>query len=100
MDEDLQVIHLMFYYNVANFVSFIMDEDVQIIDNNSKEDITNVTLAQIIYEEEKKGGSEPRRGNSLKHFIQEGRQRLLTSFRDSPMSQLVNRYIPNRIFIL
>src|SRR5689334_21368664 len=28
-------------------------EDVQIIDNNSKEDLTSVTLAQIIYEQEK-----------------------------------------------
>ena len=28
-------------------------EEVQIIDNNSKEDLTEVTLAQIIYEEQK-----------------------------------------------
>ena len=28
-------------------------EEVQIIDNNSKEDLTEVTLAQIIYEEKK-----------------------------------------------
>ena len=80
------------YVTLHEIAGFVREgEDVQIIDNNSKEDITNVTLAQIIYEEEKKGGSEPRRGNSLKHFIQEGRQRLLTSFRESPMSKLVNR---------
>src|SRR5215831_767007 len=29
-------------------------EDVKIIDNTSKEDLTSVTLAQIIFEEEKK----------------------------------------------
>ena len=29
-------------------------EDVQVLDNNSKEDLTSVTLAQIIFEEEKK----------------------------------------------
>ncbi|HEX2572790.1 MAG TPA: polyhydroxyalkanoate synthesis regulator DNA-binding domain-containing protein [Polyangia bacterium] len=29
-------------------------EDVKIVDNNSKEDLTSVTLAQIIFEEEKK----------------------------------------------
>ena len=29
-------------------------EDVKIIDNNSKEDLTSVTLAQIIFEEEKR----------------------------------------------
>ena len=80
------------YVTLHEIARFVREgEDVQIIDNNSKEDITNVTLAQIIYEEEKKGGSEPRRGHSLRNFIQEGRQRLLTSFRDSPMSKLVNR---------
>src|SRR5262249_21056849 len=29
-------------------------EDVKIVDNNSKEDLTSITLAQIIFEEEKK----------------------------------------------
>src|SRR6185312_8201397 len=29
-------------------------EDVRIVDNNSKEDLTSITLAQIIFEEEKK----------------------------------------------
>src|SRR5260370_399365 len=29
-------------------------EDVKIIDNNSKEDLTSITLAQILFEEEKK----------------------------------------------
>ena len=29
-------------------------DDVQIIDNKTKEDLTSVTLAQIIFEEEKK----------------------------------------------
>lgn len=29
-------------------------EDVKVVDNNSKEDLTSVTLAQIIFEEEKK----------------------------------------------
>jgi len=29
------------------------DEDIRIIDNSSKEDLTNVTLAQIIFEQEK-----------------------------------------------
>ncbi len=31
-----------------------LGEDVKVIDNNSKEDLTSVTLAQIIFEEEKK----------------------------------------------
>ena len=29
-------------------------EDIQVIDNQSKEDLTSVTMAQIIFEEEKK----------------------------------------------
>src|SRR6478672_9128111 len=29
-------------------------EDVKIIDNNSKEDLTSITMAQILFEEEKK----------------------------------------------
>jgi polyhydroxyalkanoate synthesis repressor PhaR len=29
-------------------------EDVRIVDNNTKEDLTSITLAQIIFEEEKK----------------------------------------------
>lgn len=50
--------------------------DVRILDNASKEDLTNVTLAQIIYEEEKRSDSEDRR-RSLRSFILEGRERLI-----------------------
>ena len=53
-------------------------EEVKIIDNKSKEDLTNVTLAQIIYEEEKKGDSEIRR-STLLAFIQDGQKRLIDS---------------------
>ena len=49
--------------------------DVRILDNSSKEDLTNVTLAQIIYEEEKRSDSDARR-RSLREFILEGRERL------------------------
>ena len=35
-------------------------EEVSIIDNTTKEDLTNVTLAQIVYEEERKSGEEAR----------------------------------------
>lgn len=43
-------------------------EDVQILDNNTKEDLTSVTLAQIIFEEEKKRRLLPLVG--LKSIIQ------------------------------
>jgi polyhydroxyalkanoate synthesis repressor PhaR len=67
-------------------------EDVHIIDNTTKEDLTNVTLAQIIYEEEKKG--DDGRGNSarnLRNMIQEGRDRLMESLREGPMGRLLPR---------
>jgi polyhydroxyalkanoate synthesis repressor PhaR len=43
-------------------------EDIRIIDNNSKEDLTSVTLAQIIFEEEKKRRLLPLQG--LRSIIQ------------------------------
>ena len=43
------------YVTLEQIAQMIRDgEDVRIIDNNSKEDLTSVTLAQIIFEEEKK----------------------------------------------
>jgi len=34
-------------------------EEVQIVDNTTKEDLTSVTLAQIIFEEQKKEDTHP-----------------------------------------
>ncbi|MFH2009417.1 MAG: polyhydroxyalkanoate synthesis regulator DNA-binding domain-containing protein [bacterium] len=43
------------YVTLEQIAAMIREgEDVQIIDNNSKDDLTSVTLAQIIFEEEKK----------------------------------------------
>lgn len=62
-------------------------EDVKVIDNATKEDLTNVTLAQIIYEEEKRGESEaPKR--SLMSFIQ-ARQKQLVDSLPEPISRLL-----------
>jgi polyhydroxyalkanoate synthesis repressor PhaR len=47
-------------------------EDVKIIDNNSKEDLTAITLAQIIFEEEKKASFLPL--SALRNIIQNGGQ--------------------------
>ena len=75
------------YVTLQQIAEFVRrGDDVQIIDNKSKEDLTNVTLAQIIYEEEKKGGEG--RGKSLKSFIQEGRDRLVGSL-PAPLSKLL-----------
>jgi polyhydroxyalkanoate synthesis repressor PhaR len=47
-------------------------EDVKIVDNNSKEDLTALTLTQILFEEEKKGGFLPL--GALRNIIQSGGQ--------------------------
>lgn len=69
-------------------------EDVAIIDNTTKEDLTNVTLAQIIYEEEKNASESERAVASvgtLRHFIQQGGERLMTSLREGPVGKLIAR---------
>jgi polyhydroxyalkanoate synthesis repressor PhaR len=45
-------------------------EDVKIVDNNTKEDLTALTLAQIIFEEEKKRSFLPL--SALRNIIQSG----------------------------
>jgi polyhydroxyalkanoate synthesis repressor PhaR len=55
-------------------------DDVLIIDNNSKEDLTSVTLAQIIYEQEK--AATQRLPTALRDFIQTGSERLMASIRE------------------
>ena len=73
-------------------------EDVSIIDNTTKEDLTHVTLAQIVYEEERKStptGDEPRRtsptAGALRALIQQGGERLMSTFRDSGVGKLIAR---------
>jgi len=86
------------YVTLQEIARFVRGTDhVRIIDNRTKEDLTNVTLAQIIYEEEKKGG-EARSIRSLRDFIQqgksrmrEGRERLLESIQRGPVGKLVTR---------
>lgn len=74
--------------DIAEFVR--VGQNVQIIDNKSKEDLTRVTLAQIIYEEER-NGDERRTLTSLRSFVQEGRDRLVNTFMEGPMGKLVRR---------
>lgn len=58
-------------------------EDIRIIDNQSKDDLTKVTLAQIIYEEEK-AGDNGRSIGSLKRLIEQGAGRLIDTLREGP----------------
>lgn len=70
-------------------------EDVSIIDNTTKEDLTNITLAQIVYEEERKTGEEARRGSptmsTLRGLIQQSGERIMTTLREGPVGKLIAR---------
>lgn len=64
-------------------------EDVQIIDNNTKEDLTEVTLAQILFEEQKsQSRSVPL--HTLKELIQRRTEKVLSDLREGP----IGRFIP------
>jgi polyhydroxyalkanoate synthesis repressor PhaR len=65
-------------------------EDVKIVDNNSKEDLTAITLAQIIFEEEKKSSFLPlsalrniiqTSGNSITQLASQAGERVRAVFR-------------------
>ena len=68
-------------------------EEVQIIDNSTKEDKTEVTLALIISEDLK---SQPRSVplGTLRDLIQERSERLLTQLREGPIGRLIPGGIP------
>jgi polyhydroxyalkanoate synthesis repressor PhaR len=63
-------------------------EEVQIIDNNTKDDLTEVTLAQIIYEEQKaKSRSVPLQ--TLKELLHERTEKVLSDLREGPIGRLI-----------
>lgn len=68
-------------------------EEVQIIDNNTKEDLTEVTLAQIIYEEQKqKASSSSTRTvplQTLKDLIHQRTEKVLSDLREGPIGRLI-----------
>lgn len=65
-------------------------EEVQIIDNNSKEDLTEVTLAQIIYEEQKqKASSRNVPLQTLKELIHSRTEKVLSDLREGPIGRLI-----------
>ncbi|UJR81118.1 Transcriptional regulator [Sandaracinus amylolyticus] len=79
-------------------------EEVSIIDNTTKEDLTNVTLAQIVYEEERKNapaGEDARRAGSsspsvgaLRTLIQQGGERLMSTLSSTAVGKLIGRREP------
>jgi polyhydroxyalkanoate synthesis repressor PhaR len=66
-------------------------EEVQIIDNNTKEDLTEVTLAQIIYEEQKQKASTSRNVplQTLKELIHQRTEKVLSDLREGPIGRLI-----------
>jgi polyhydroxyalkanoate synthesis repressor PhaR len=62
-------------------------EEVQIIDNNTKDDLTEVTLAQIIYEEQKNAKNVPLQ--TLKELIHQRTENVLTQLREGPIGRLI-----------
>lgn len=63
-------------------------EEVQIIDNNTKDDLTEVTLAQIIYEE-KKANSRTVPLQTLKDLIHQRTEKVLSDLREGPIGRLI-----------
>jgi polyhydroxyalkanoate synthesis repressor PhaR len=63
-------------------------EEVQIIDNNTKDDLTEVTLAQIIYEEQK-AHSRNVPLQTLKELIHARTEKVLADLREGPIGRLI-----------
>jgi polyhydroxyalkanoate synthesis repressor PhaR len=63
-------------------------EEVQIIDNNTKDDLTEVTLAQIIYEEQK-SHSRNVPLQTLKELIHARTEKVLNDLREGPIGRLI-----------
>ena len=63
-------------------------EEVQIIDNNTKDDLTEVTLAQIIYEEQK-AHSRNVPLQTLKELIHTRTEKVLEGLREGPIGRLI-----------
>jgi polyhydroxyalkanoate synthesis repressor PhaR len=63
-------------------------EEVQIINNNTKDDLTEITLAQIIYEEQK-SHSRNVPLQTLKALIHSRTEKVLADLREGPIGRLI-----------
>ncbi len=63
-------------------------EEVQIIDNATKDDLTEVTLAQIIYEEQKQHSRSVPLA-TLRDLIHQRGERLMSQLRETPLGRLL-----------
>ena len=67
-------------------------EDVRIIDNGTKEDLTSVTLAQVLLEQEKKGGR--LLPSALRDLIHARGEKIIASIREGAVGKLIRRAEP------
>lgn len=82
------------YVTLQQIAEFVRGgEDVAIIDNTTKEDLTNATLAQIVYEAEKNSGEARKAGTmgTLRDLIQNSGERLMSTLREGPVGKLIAR---------
>ncbi|MCA9612657.1 MAG: polyhydroxyalkanoate synthesis regulator DNA-binding domain-containing protein [Myxococcales bacterium] len=80
------------YVTLQQIAEYVREgEDVRIVDNKTKEDLTNVTLAQIIYEEEKKADSKVASVGTLRNLIQQSGEKLMDTLRGGPVGKLIPR---------
>ena len=82
------------YVTLQQIGEFVRDgQDVKIIDNTSKEDLTSATLAQIVYEAEKNNPETAKAGTmgTLRELIQNSGEKLISTLREGPMGKLIAR---------
>ncbi|HXX69621.1 MAG TPA: polyhydroxyalkanoate synthesis regulator DNA-binding domain-containing protein [Polyangiaceae bacterium] len=77
------------YVTLLQIAGMVRDgEEVQIIDNNTKDDLTEVTLAQIIYEEQK-AHSRSVPLQTLRELIHSRTEKVLADLREGPIGRLI-----------
>ncbi len=78
------------YVTLPQIAEYVRNgEDVRIVDNTTKEDLTRMTLAQILYEEERKQSKLPL--GALKELLHSSSERILSAVRDTPVGKLIAR---------
>lgn len=80
------------YVTLHEIARYVRDgDDVRIIDNRTKEDLTDITLAQIIYEEQKGGKSSAWSVKTLRQLVRDRGDQLMSTLKESPVAKLVRR---------
>jgi polyhydroxyalkanoate synthesis repressor PhaR len=85
--------HWSRYVTLAQIAEMVREgEEIQILDNATKEDLTEVTLAQIIFEEQKSNQKQQKRQlpmQTLRELIHQRTETVLTSLREGPIGRLI-----------